>query len=101
MLKRFWVKNRGVVKEQENQYKVYLPTEYIDIWELLNRENKLVDVIIILPESINSIDKILIRGRKAVREGDRYKIYLPKPYNELWKKLYEEEKKVDLIVVVQ
>lgn len=39
--------------------------------------------------------------RRVVKEGKRFKIYLPKAYNSLWSKLSEMKKKVKIIIIVE
>jgi len=47
------------------------------------------------------IDKIPVSKRKIVREGGKWKIYLPSSYNELWQHLHEEGVEVDLIIFIK
>lgn len=45
------------------------------------------------------MDRILVRQRTVIRESKRYfKIYLPIEYNEIWEKLKENKKLVDVVV---
>ena len=50
------------------------------------------DKLIVIPR------KLFIPGRMIVREGDRFKIYLPKSMNKLWTAL--RSRKVDVYIVV-
>jgi len=48
------------------------------------------------------IDRLLVRGRAVIRESYRYyKVYLPTEYNDIWEKLCEEGKRVDLLVILK
>lgn len=51
---------------------------------------------------LSIIDRLLARGRAIVRESHRYyKLYLPRKYNDVWEKLYRENKRVDILVVLK
>ena len=39
--------------------------------------------------------------RRLTKENDRYKVYLPKKYNDIWEKLYKEGKRVDLLLILK
>ena len=95
------VRDRAIIRGSHRYFKVYLPTEYNDIWELLHSEKRKIDIIVFLPEPINYVNKILVRNRRVTKEGERYKIYLSKKYNDIWGKLYREGKKVDTIIVLK
>jgi len=56
---------------------------------------------VFLPELIEHVDKVLAVKRLITREGDRFKVYLPKKYNSTWKRLYHTHRKVNLITVLQ
>ena len=83
IMKNILIKQRSVIKECR-MFKVYLPSEYNDLWSYLNANNKRVDIIVFLPrvedcnmpEIMKFIDKIVMKNRKIVRERMRYKIYL-------------------------
>jgi len=99
IIDKLLVKSRAVVRESARYFKVYLPIEYNEIWSKLHKERKRVDVIIFLPHSISYVDKIIALNRLIVSENNRYRLYLPKRYNDIWEKLYKEKKKVDLLVI--
>jgi len=99
ILDRLLVKSRAVVRESTRYFKVYLPTEYNDIWEKLHSDRRKVDIIVFLPEPIEHIDKILALNRYVIKENNRYKLYLPKKYNDIWEKLHRKNQKVDLLIV--
>ena len=101
IIDRVLVKSRAVIKESSRYFKIYLPSEYNNIWIKLCEEKKRVDVIVFLPEHVEHVDKILAVKRLITREGDRFKLYLPKKYNSIWEKLCHAHKRVDLIVVFQ
>lgn len=65
---------------------------------MIHREKRKIDVIIFLPEPVNLVDKLLARNKRLAREGERFKLYLSKRYGDIWEKLCEEGKRVDLIV---
>lgn len=65
---------------------VYHPIVYWVIYELANDT--------LFP----SINTVYLGRRGVVREGDRFKIYLPKLMNDLWSEL--QGKKVKVYVVV-
>ena len=51
---------------------------------------------------LSIIDRLLVRSRAVIRESHRYfKVYLPKKYNDVWEKLCEEGKRVDILVVLK
>lgn len=101
IIDRVLVKGKAVIKESSRYFKIYLPSEYNDIWVKLCEEKKRVDVIVFLPELVEHVDKILAVKRLITREGDRFKLYLPKKYNSIWERLCHAHKKVDVIVVFQ
>ena len=101
IIDRVLVKERSIIKESSRYFKIYLPSEYNDIWIKLCEEKKRVDVIVFLPELIEHIDKILAVKRRITREGGRFKVYLPKKYNSIWERLHHTHRKVDLIIVFQ
>lgn len=48
---------------------------------------------------LSIMDRILVRQRAVIRESKRYfKIYLPIEYNEIWEKLKENKKLVDVVI---
>ncbi len=99
ILDRLLIKERSVIRESSRYFKVYLPSEYSDIWEDLHSERKRVDVIVFLPEPVEHVDKILVLNRYVIKENNRYKLYLPKKYNDVWEKLHRKNQKVDLLIV--
>jgi len=54
---------------------------------------------VFLPEPIEHIDKILALNRYVIKESNRYKLYLPKKYNDVWEKAHRKNQKVDLLIV--
>jgi len=98
---RLLVRGRSIIRESHKYFKVYLPTDYNDIWEQVHKEKRRVDFVVFLPEAVNYVDKVLAINRRLTRENDRYKLYLPKRYNDIWEKLCGEGKKVDLLVVLR
>ena len=100
IIDRLLVRGRAVIRESYRYYKVYLPTEYNDIWEHLHRERR-VDVVVFLSEPINYVDKVLAVNRRLIKESDRFNLYLPKRYSDIWEKLCEEGKRVDLLVILK
>ncbi|MEM1703913.1 MAG: hypothetical protein QW780_05730 [Sulfolobales archaeon] len=78
MLKRVLVKGRSVITESPEHYKVYLPTEYNDLWAELKKRGVAVDVVVFLPSQHYGVSKILMRDKSLVRESERFKIYLSK-----------------------
>ncbi len=46
MLKRFLIKGRSVIKWSPEHCKVYLPTEYNDLWTELKNRGVVVDVVV-------------------------------------------------------
>jgi len=98
ILKKLLLKNRHVVAERD-YFKIYLPKEYNDIWKYIHENKIRVDIIIILPYTINNVDKLLIMNKLISKQHIQYKIYLPKTYNPIWHKLSAEKQKVDLIIV--
>ncbi|RLI96732.1 MAG: hypothetical protein DRP00_04950 [Candidatus Aenigmatarchaeota archaeon] len=99
ILDRLLVKKRSVIRESSRYFKVYLPSEYNDIWKRLHDERRKVDVIVLLPETIENVDKILALNRYIIKENDRYRLYLPKKYNDIWEELYRKKEKIDLLIV--
>jgi hypothetical protein len=101
IIDRLLVRGRAIIRESHRYFKVYLPTEYNDIWGHLHREKREVDFIVFLPEPVSYVDKLLVRNRRLIKESERYKLYLPKKYNDVWEKLYRENKRVDILVVLK
>ena len=101
IIDRLLVRGRSVIRESYRYYKIYLPTEYNDVWELLHREKRRIDFVILLPEPVNYVDKVLVRNRRLTKESERFKLYLPKRYSDIWRKLCEEGKRVDILVVLK
>jgi len=99
IIDRLLVRGRSVIRESYRYFKVYLPTEYNDIWEYLHRERREVDFIVFLPEPVSYVDKVLVFNRRLTKESERYKLYLPKRYDDIWEKLCRENKRVDLLIV--
>jgi len=50
---------------------------------------------------VNYVDKVLVRNRRLTKESERYKLYLPRKYNDVWEKLYRENKRVDILIVLK
>jgi len=67
----------------------------------LHRKKRRVDFIVFLPEPVNYVDKVLALNRRLTKESDRYKLYLPKRYSDIWGKLYRENKRVDILVMLK
>jgi len=101
IIDRVLVKSRAVIKESSRCFKIYLPSEYNDIWIKLSEEKRKVDVIVFLPELVEYVDRVLAVKRLITREGDRFKLYLPKKYSDIWEKLYKEGKRVDLLLILK
>jgi len=101
IIDRMLVRGRAIIRESYRYYKVYLPTEHNDVWEYLHREKREVDFIVFLPEPINYVDKVLAVNRRLTRESERFKLYLPKKYSDIWEKLYKEDKRVDLLIMLK
>ncbi|MEM0106577.1 MAG: hypothetical protein QXX81_08625 [Zestosphaera sp.] len=82
MLKKVLVKGRSVIEESADHFKVYLPTEYNDLWEEFKNRRIPVDIIVFLPKQHQEygVSKILMKGRSLVKESGRYKVYLSKTY---------------------
>ena len=99
IIDRLLVRGRSVIRESYRYFKVYLPTEYNDIWEYLHRERREVDFIVFLPEPVSYVDKVLVFNRRLTKESERYKLYLPKRYDDIWEKLCRENKRVDMLIV--
>uniref|UniRef100_A0A7J3Z9C2 Uncharacterized protein n=1 Tax=Ignisphaera aggregans TaxID=334771 RepID=A0A7J3Z9C2_9CREN len=99
IIDRLLVRGRSVIRESYRYFKVYLPTEYNDIWEYLHRERREVDFVVFLPEPVSYVDKVLVFNRRLTKESERYKLYLPKRYDDIWEKLCRENKRVDLLIV--
>jgi len=99
IIDRLLIRSRAIIRESHRYYKVYLPTEYNDIWEHLHREKREVDFIVFLPEPVSYVDKLPAFNRRLIKESDRYKLYLPKRYDDIWEKLCRENKRVDLLIV--
>jgi len=95
------VRDRAIIRGSHRYYKVCLPTEYNDIWEHLHREGREVDLIVFLPEAVNYVDKVLVFNRGLTKENEKFKLYLPRKYNDVWEKLYRENKRVDILVVLK
>jgi len=100
IIDRLLIRSRAIVRESHKYFKVYLPTEYNDIWGHLHREGREVDFVVFLPEPVSYVDKLLVRNRSLIKESERYKLYLPRKYNDVWEKLYRENKKIDILVVL-
>jgi len=100
IIDRLLIRSRAIVRESHKYFKVYLPTEYNDIWGHLHREGREVDFVVFLPEPVSYVDKLLVRNRRLIKESERYKLYLPRKYNDVWEKLYRENKKIDILVVL-
>ena len=47
------------------------------------------------------VDKVLVRNRRLTKESERYKLYLPRRYDDIWEKLYRENKRVDILVMLK
>lgn len=58
-----------------------------------------VNVIAILPQQVQWVDKIVMKKRTSVKENERFKIYLSKQYNDIRKYLHRENKKLDLLIM--
>uniref|UniRef100_A0A7J3ZJH8 Uncharacterized protein n=1 Tax=Fervidicoccus fontis TaxID=683846 RepID=A0A7J3ZJH8_9CREN len=101
IIDRLLVRSRAVIRESYRYFKVYLPTEYNDIWGHLHKEGREVDLIVFLPEPVNYVDKVLAVSRRLTKESERFKLYLPKKYSDIWRKLCEEGKRVDILVVLK
>ena len=63
ILRKLLIKDRAVIRESSRYFKTYLPLEYNDIWKFAHNNKMLVDVMIILPYTINTIDKVLMMNR--------------------------------------
>jgi len=48
---------------------------------------------------VSYVDKVLVRNRRLTKESERYKLYLPKRYDDIWEKLCRENKRVDMLIV--
>ena len=47
------------------------------------------------------MDRLLVPRRTIVREGDRYyKVYLPREYNEILKRIHDEGRSIDVIAIL-
>ena len=47
------------------------------------------------------MDRILVKGRHVIRESTRYfKVYLPIDYNDIWRRLHDEKKLVDVFIIL-
>uniref|UniRef100_A0A7J3ZM35 Uncharacterized protein n=1 Tax=Fervidicoccus fontis TaxID=683846 RepID=A0A7J3ZM35_9CREN len=101
IIDRLLVRGRAIIRESYRYFKVYLPTEYNDVWKHLHREKGRVDFIVFLPEPVSYVDKVPVFSRRLTKESDRYKLYLPKKYTDMWGKLYRENKRVDILVVLK
>jgi len=44
---------------------------------------------------------VLAANRRLTKESERYKLYLPKRYSDIWRKLCEEDKRVDLLLILK
>jgi uncharacterized iron-regulated protein len=98
ILDKLLIKGRTVIRESERYYKVYLPADYNEVWEVLRKHGRTVTAIVLLPREISGINKIMIPRRRVVRENIRYKIYLPLKYNDVWRKIAGE--KVDILIII-
>jgi len=47
------------------------------------------------------MNKFYIPRRSIIREGHKWKIYLPRSYREVWEQIRLNKKKVDVIVIVK
>ncbi|MEM1832073.1 MAG: hypothetical protein QXJ97_11155 [Desulfurococcaceae archaeon] len=101
MLKRVLVRGRSVIEESEEYFKVYLPTEYNDLWEELRSRRIPIDIVVFLPKQHQEygISKILMKDRYIVRESGRYKVYLSKAYLDIWREISQQNQTVDLLIV--
>ncbi|MEM2706119.1 MAG: hypothetical protein QW288_01180 [Ignisphaera sp.] len=101
MLKRVLVRGRSVIEECPEHYKVYLPTEYNDLWEEVRSRRIPVDIVVFLPKQHQEygISKILMKDRYIVRESGRYKIYLSKAYLDIWREISQQNQSIDLLIV--
>ncbi|MEM2224396.1 MAG: hypothetical protein QXG64_07710 [Acidilobaceae archaeon] len=101
MLKRVLVRGRSVIEESADHFKVYLPTEYNDLWEELKNRRIPVDIIVFLPKQHQEygISKILMKDRYIVRESGRYKVYLSKGYLVIWREISQQNQSIDLLIV--
>jgi len=106
IMKTIPIKQRSVIKESRT-FKIYLPSEYDDLWSYLHANKKRVDIIVFLPrtgdcnmpEIMKFIDKIVMKNRRIVKERMRYKIYLSKKLNDVWKYVHDSRLKIDVIVI--
>ena len=46
-------------------------------------------------------NKLYIPDRKVIRESNKYKVYLPLQYRELWEYLRLNKQKVDVIIIIK
>ncbi|MEM4053154.1 MAG: hypothetical protein QW646_05340 [Ignisphaera sp.] len=101
MLKRVLVRGRSVVEECPEHYKVYLPTEYNDLWKEIKGRRIPVDIIVFLPGQHQEygISKILMKDRYIVKENRRYKVYLSKVYLDIWREISQKNQTIDLLIV--
>ena len=108
LMKTIPIKRRGVVREHK-LYKIYLPKEFDDLWNYLNKEGRKVDIIVLIPEFddrgkpglLKLVDKIVMRNKYITRERNRFKIYLSSTYNDIWEYLNKHSIKVDVIVFIK
>jgi len=106
LMKTIPVKKRGIVREHK-MYKVYLPIDYNDLWEELYEKKVKLDVAVLIPrvedqvkpDILKLVDKIVVRNRTVIREHNRFKLYLPKGFNDIWEYLNKKEVKVDLVLI--
>jgi len=102
------VRGRSVLKEAEGQYKVYMPTYFNDLWSYIYESGKSFDVIVIFPKISNSdkprildhISELALPKRRLTKENDKYKMYLPRQYSDVWKFLHEKKIEIDLVVLL-
>ena len=108
IMKVFPSRQRAVIRESRGMYKVYLASEFNDVWKYLCDKHAEIDILVLLPEPPNDapdflrlVDKIVMRKRRIIREHNRYKIYLSKKYNNVWEFLYKHSARVDILVFPQ
>ena len=109
IMRSLLIKGKHIVKEHK-MYKIYLPKEFVDIWEYLHKSGRKVDIIVIiteiknvfdLPEVLRILDKIIMRGRKISKEYNNYKVYLSSRYNDIWEWVRKNNVKVDIILLIK
>lgn len=103
LIRRIPVKSRNVVREG-NCFKVYLPKEYNELWNVLYEDKKSIDVLVILPKSVverHFTDKVLIMNKHVAKETNRYKIYLNSKNRAIWDDIRVNNEKLDLILILK